>query len=829
MSEPPTRDDDSFLQQGGARRGELWQEMSAQRAEREHPKLAVGSELSHFRILAEIGAGGMGIVYRAEDLRLGREVALKVLPPRALADPMRRARFLREARAASALNHPSIVTIYEIGSERGVDFIAMELLEGQTLRDALRTGALPASVAIGHGADIARGLAAAHEKGIVHRDLKPENLFVGKEGRVKILDFGLAKQFHEGETRGEASDPTRISESGAILGTVGYMSPEQARGREADHRSDLFSLGAILYEMLTGRRAFRGDSVVETLHAILNQDPPALSGSGTSYPAGLDRIVANCLAKEPAQRFQSARDFALALEAVSSAPTLAPAPRSSWRRQAALPLGLAAVALVIAALVSLDVGGRRRPAGGPAGASAISSIAVLPLQNLSGDAEQEYFADGMTDALIGNLAKVGALRVISRTSSMRYKATKSSLPQIAQELNVDAVVEGSVLRSGRRVRINARLSHAPTDRSLWSESYERDLHDVLALQRELAEAITRQIRVTLTQEERARIAIAPAVDPDVYEAYLKGRHHLARRTEEDARTAVRYFKDALGRDPRYAPAYAGLSSCYTLLSSVLIGRPPNETRPLAEAAAQRALEIDDGLAEAHASLAILRLFNWDWTGAELGFRRAIRLNPSLTEAHTGLSQNLIARGRFDEALSEARRAEEIDPLWPRTGDQVGYVLLNARRYDEAIRQYRSVLAREPNYTSARWFLGVSLAESSRFDEAIAELEAAVGNSGRSPVVLASLGAVYARSGRRAEAVAIRDELTALEKRAYVTPAAFVLLYAALGDKDRAFEWLETAVRERTNVTTFLAVFPPLDPLRSDPRFQELLKRIGHTS
>jgi serine/threonine-protein kinase len=811
VSTPP--DDDSFLRPGGALRGRLWQELSKEMEGRAAPSIEVGSVLSHFRILGELGSGGMGTVYRAEDVALKRPVALKVLPSEVLAAPEGRERFVREAQSASALNHPGIVTIYEIGRDGGIDFIAMELLEGRSLREAISEGGLPATVAADYAVQIARGLAAAHERGIVHRDLKPENVFVSRDGRVKILDFGLARPLNaEGA-------PPGVTAPGTILGTAGYMSPEQVRGGAADARSDIFALGATLYEMLAGRPAFGGDSRIETLSAVLKDEPRPLREAGRESSPALERVVATCLRKDPQQRFQSARDVALALEAISGASVSAEGSRPTRSRR--LVASLVAVALTVLALGGVWAGLRRGPAMTP-----IQSIAVLPLQNLSGDEEQEYFADGMTDALIGNLARIKALRVISRTSTMHYKGSKTPLPQIARELAVDAVVEGSVLRAGDRVRINARLTHAPTDRSLWSESYERDLHDVLALQRELAQDITQRIRATLTPDEQARIASAPPVDPVVYQSYLKGRYY-SRWNEDDVKKAIAHFEEALARDPAYAPAYAGLSACYGLLGSVTVGRPPRETRPLEIAAAQRALEIDPGLAEAHASLAHAKLSDWDWAAAERGFRRAIDLNPSDAFARMGLSNYLISQARWEEALAEARRAREIDPL--DTGDQVGFVLLNGRRYDEAIEAYRGVSARNPTAAPALWFRGVAYAEKSMFDEAVAEHETALALSRRSPALLGSLGGVYARAGRRAEALAVLKELTALSRQRYVTPAAFVFLYAGLGDRDRAFEWLEKGAQERIAIMVFAGVYPPFDPLRSDPRFRALLERIGLAS
>jgi len=780
----------------------------------------IGRELSHFRILDEIAAGGMGVVYRALDLRLDRLVAIKVLPAQFLADPERRERFVREAKAASALNHPNIVTVYEIGSDAGLDFIAMELIDGQSLRTLTPSGGLPTAVAVAYAVEVSRALAAAHEKGIVHRDLKPENLMVTRDGRVKVLDFGLAKLLDE--TPPESGTPTlpQPTRPGAVVGTVGYMAPEQVRGLRADARSDIFSIGAVLYEMLTGTRAFARGSSVETLHAILNDDAPSLQTAGRSFPSGLTRVVGDCLNKDPERRFQSARDVAMALEAVSQAP-------SSARDSPALRRWLA-IGLVALAAGTLGVMGLRGAFGGRPRAVAIRSIAVLPLENLSGDREQEYFTDGMTDALIGNLAKIGALRVISRTSTMRYKGTKAPLPQIARELSVDAVVEGSVLWSGDRVRINAQLSDAPNDRSLWSESYERDLKDVLALQRELAQAITQQVRVELTREDQAESGGASEVDPETYQAYLKGRYHLNTRRgrEDDVRTAIDYFQQALARNPRYAPAYAGLSSCYFELSTVRVGLAPEATRPLALAAARKALELDDTLSEAHVSLASIQGVMWDWTAARQSLERALRLDPNSPRGHQVMSEYHTLFGRVEQAIAEARRTEAVDPFSALGPWRLGDALLNARRYDEAIAELRRAQVLDPKNSSVHWDIGIALAELGRFDESVAEHEQALLLSNRSPAFLGSLGSVLARAGRRAEALAVLEELKGLSARGYVTPAAFVFLYGALGEKDRAFEWMEKAAQDHTQMMKYLHVFPLLDPLRPDPRFAEMLRRVG---
>jgi eukaryotic-like serine/threonine-protein kinase len=767
-----------------------------------------------YRVSRLLGEGGAGQVFLAEDETLGRTVAIKVLPEGFGPDPKARERFLREARTMAAIQHPRIVHVYGFGEAEGRLYLVMEHVEGESLADLIgRTSPAPLDQALRILRQACEALEAAWEKGIIHRDIKPSNVLLDRRGDVKVADFGLAKSLN--------APVEPVTHSGEILGSPHYMAPEQVRGAPLDFRTDMYALGILFFEVLTGTRPFEGSNPYDIADKQLHNPLPPLSEVRPDAPQGAARLVDWMTRKAPGERPGSYAEILSALDGLATGSLSPVGPRPKRRRLLALALAAAGAAI---AAVAFDIGGWRQDAtiNRP---PAIRSIAVLPLENLSGDAEQEYFTEGMTDALIGNLSKVGALRVISRTSTMRYKGAKAPLPQIARELSVDAVVEGSVWRSGQRVRINARLSHAPSDRSLWAESYERDLVDVLALQRELARAITQEIRVNVTRDERARLAIAPAVDPEVYHAYLKGLYHL-KWNEKSLREALEHFQEALRRDPTYAPAYVGMANCYNSLGTVHLGRPPRDIRPLAAAAAQRALALDEGLAEAHAALASTRLPEWHWTAAEQGFRRAIQLNPSAVSAHVGLSNLLLAQRHTDEALAEARRAQEIDPLSPWARVQVAYVLLNGRRYDEAIQQYRSVIELDPTFALARWFQAVSYAEKGLFPEAIAQLQGALETSGRNPAVLGSLGAVYARSGRRAEALALLEELTALSKRGYVTPAAFVFLYTGLGDKDRAFEWLEEAARERSNLMLFLAVYPPLDPLRSDPRFHALLRRVG---
>ena len=731
---------------------------------------------------------------------------------------------MREAKAASSLNHPNIVTIHEIGSEGGVDFIVMELVEGRPLRAMVPPDGLDPQIALRYALQIARGLAAAHEKGIVHRDLKPENLIASDAGGVKILDFGLAKLIRpEAEAPVDSKQPT-VSEwtrTGAILGTVGYMSPEQARGGRADARSDVFCLGAVLYELLTGQRAFRGDSQVETLNAILKESPD-LGKVDRAAPA-LAGVVRRCLAKDPGERYQSGREVLLALETTEHGRLDAPGPRPRSRRPLLLAAGLAFV--VLSGVAVLELGGPRALPSGRA-VEPIRSIAVLPLQNLSGDPEQEYFADGMTEALITDLAQTGSLKVTSRTSVMQYKGDRRPLPEIARALGVEAVVEGSVLRAGDRVRVTAQLIDARSDRHLWAEDYERDLRDVLALQRDVARSIVREVHVALTPGEAARLAAARPVVPESHEAYLRGRFHLSRKKEESIATAIGFFEKAIAADPGSAEAHAGLASAYA--ERGIWGRAATrEIAAKARVAALRALELDDSLAEAHAVLATFAMvYEWDWAAAERGMRRALELGGGDAEIRMRYATLLHVLGRFPEAISEVERARMLDPLSAPVASAAGRIYYRARQYDKALAAYADSLDLDPSYLPNRARLADVYLQLGRYDEALAQLEKGRAEAGETRRLSDGFGVVLAASGRRAEASEI---VTRLEKSVGSSDQAaysIALIETALGHKDRAFSWLERAYAERAATMFLLKVELKFDALRDDPRFESLLRRMN---
>ena len=765
--------------------------------------LETGTRLGSYELISPLGAGGMGEVYRARDLRLGRSVAIKVLRPESVADPERLRRFEREARTASALNHPSIVHIYDIDMGGTAPFIAMELVEGETLRRRLEGGPLPIDEALPLAATIARGLAKAHGAGVVHRDLKPENVMITCDGDPKILDFGLAKLSWPGRGPVSASTSTldQITADHAVVGTLQYMSPEQLRGEAVDFRSDQFSFGLLLYELATGSPAFERASAAETVAAILGDDHGA---AGITWPAvpRLDEILDRCLAKDREQRYSCTDDLAQALEGL----TVRPSP--------SLP------------------GSRLESATGT-----IRRIAVLPLIDLRPEEGREYWADGLTEALITELAKIGALRVTSRTSAMSFKDRSGNLPEIARELGVHALLQGSVLRVEDRVRISLQLIDAERDEHLWAESYERHFHDILALQGEVARAVSEKVRVELTPQESARLGNAALVVPEIHERYLRARHDFNRGSVEGWRRGLAGFQELARTDPTFAAAYSGIADCYFALGLHGFEAPTTAMRA-AKAAALRAIEIDDQLAEAHGALSqIALLFDWDALAAERALERTLELNPSHAQAHAAAATSHRLMGREDEIDSALHSALRLDPRSPQVLSLCSYLEYSRRRWDRAIELAQRALQLDPSTLQAHAYLALCYKRKEDTAKSFIEWKALIALRGR-PETVKAMERTYDRSGFAAalgtaarsigRAHRITSALRALRlpKVPYVSPFAVAVLYGQAGETGLTLDWLERCFRCRDPQLATLAINPHWDDVRTESRFQSLVQRVG---
>jgi serine/threonine-protein kinase len=751
--------------------------------------LTPGRRLGNYEIGAPLGAGGMGEVYRARDLRLGREVAVKVLAEGTATDPASRARFEREARAVAALNHPNIVVLHSIEEADDVRFLTMELLEGETLDAVIAAGDLPPARVLALAIPIADALAAAHAKGVVHRDLKPRNVMVTGNDRVKVLDFGVAKILGAGpDETGDTTAATvrTISSTGQIAGTVPYMAPEQIRAGAVDARTDLFAFGATLYELATGRRPFGGATPADVATSILRDEPEPIGSRRPDLPEDLDRIVGRCLAKDPRARYASAAELAAELRVLQEDP---PAGRSA------------------------------------AGGDAIRSLVVLPLENVSHEPAQEYFADGMTEALISDLARLPNLRVISRTSAMKYKGASKTLPEIARELNVDAVIEGSALLVGKRVRINVQLVAARRDQALWSDRYDRDLEDVLELQSNVAEAVAREIELRVAPHEAKRRAPRREVHPEAHIEYLKGQHIAAGSSPQAVELALRHFRRALELDPTFAPAWAGLAACHHARAARGMATPA-EANAEARDAANKALSLDESEGHAHAVLGSIRAHELDLPGAVAMLRKALELNPGLTGPLRMLGRVCYCTERHAEAQEAMLRALSLDPLSMITHTGVGDAFYYAREFEKSLEYYRGAIALDPRFDGAHTDLARSLEALDRFDEALAEYEE--GRRLAGGVALPSFGLAHleARRGNTGAARRILDELTDARSRRVVSAWGIAALHACLGDVDDAFRWLDTAADERATGLIFLRVHPRLDAIRPDPRYPALLRRLG---
>lgn len=746
----------------------------------------IGQTISHYRVLGKLGEGGMGEVFLAEDTKLRRRVALKFLPSEYTSELELKARFIREAQAAAALNHPNIITVHEIAEYKDRLYISMEYVEGESLKDLIAKKELSISKVMDIATQICRGLAKAHEMGIVHRDIKPQNVLIDKDGRARILDFGLAKLKREAML-------TRI---GTTVGTVAYMSPEQARGEAIDDRADIWALGVVLFEMLTGELPFKGDHDQAVIYSILNNEPQPASQVRPDLPIELEQVLNRALAKDPGQRYQQIGDALADLRSIRQG-FESGSTRTLFSRAPSSP-----------------------------------SIAVLPLKNLSADKEQDYFCDGVAEEIISALTHVEGLRVVARTSAFSFRGKEQDIREIGRKLNVGTVLEGSVRKAGSRVRITAQLINVADGYHLWSERYDRDIgalccpEDIFAIQDEISLAIVDKLKVKLLKGEKTKLVKRHTDDLDAYNLYLRGRYFWNRRTEESLKKSIEYFNQAIEKDPGYALAYAGLADSYVTLQDYT-SVSPKVTLPKAKEAAHKALQIDSMLAEAHNSLAQVMFREWNWEGAEREHKLAIELNPNYATAHHWYALVLAYAARFDEAIAEMKRAWELDPLSLIMNRNLGLVLYFARRYDKAVEQLQKTLEMDPSFSLAHASLGQVYLQKSMYQEALTELQKESDIRGGSDAVVETWkGIAYVKAGKKSEAHRILGDLLKQAKQVYVSPVLFAGLYFALGENDLGFKLLDQAYNERDSRLLEIKVIPEFDSVRQDLRFTALVKKIG---
>jgi serine/threonine-protein kinase len=835
--------------------------------------LSPNSQFARYEIRSLLGVGGMGEVYLAYDSKLRRQVAIKLLPAGLTQNKVRLARFEREAYAASSLNHPNILTIYEIGEEGDINFIATEYIEGESLRQRMMRSAIDLKETLGFMSQVADALSVAHEAGIVHRDIKPENVMVRRDGYVKVLDFGLAKLAHE--TANSAADvnaeaPTRVvavnTEPGMVMGTASYMSPEQARGLEVDARSDIWSLGVVLYEMVAGKLPFEGPTTTDVLSMILHREPPSLLLYQSALPAELERIVEKALAKERDARYQTAKDLSVDLKRLkqrleveaelersitpeeearrisglgtrqvsiagatqtSTATPTAEASAAHTVSSAEYVVGeikrhkiaaVAVVAVIVASVAAVVYYSYfvRRPAG-------ITSVAVLPFTNLSGDPNMDYLADGLSESLINSLSQLPSLKVISRGSSFKYKGKEVDPQEVAKALGVEVIVTGRVMQRGDQLQVSAELVNASDKSQMWGEQFNRKTTDALMVQMEIAQQIAAKLRSRLTTAEQQQLVKDAKVNPEAYELMLKGRFYLTKNRVETQWKGIECLNQAIALDGKYASPYAELGRAYRWLGANSVV-DPKEARPKAEGAVRKALELDEGLADAHYVLADLYMDEWNWAGAERENKRAIELNPNLSIAHSKYSGFLSMLSRHDQAIQEARKARELDPLSVGTNLNLGFALFFSRQYNQAVEQLKNALEMDPNNVISHEMLGLTYSAMGKYNEAIAEYKECLRLADKLPGAECYLVYALAKAGQRDEAEKVLKHLETTKD--YVSPAELAIAYAGLGQKEQALSSLERAYTAHDLQMQFLGADPHYDSLRFEPRFQELIRKVG---
>ena len=784
----------------------------------------VGSSIAHYKVVSLLGRGGMGEVYLANDTKLGRRVALKLITS---TDKRRLRRFEVEARSASALNHPNVCVIHEIGeTSDGQRFITMEHIDGLTLRQRLKHGPIAPSEAIDIVLQIASALEAAHDAGVIHRDIKPENVMVRSNGHVKVLDFGLAKLTERYDMVVNPDGPTMPvsnAQAGLLIGTINYLSPEQARGEKVDERTDLWSLGVLLYEMLTGGVPFTGETPSHVIVAILEREPSSLVDVSPKMPIELDWLIKKALRKDRKERYQSAAELARDLrqlrESTVSGRALPTSPivprRQRWRHL----VPIAALLLMAIVIGFVFFNRSRQPA--TATSTNIDSLAVLPFTNLSNDPDMNYLSDGITDSLINNLSQLPNVKVIGRNSVFRYKGQQTSAHAVGEELSVKAVLSGRIVLRGNDVSISVVLENAADNSHIWGEQYNRQVSDIFTIQDEISRIVTEKLRVRISDEVRRRLAQRATNDVEAYQLYLKGRWFWNQRTADGKRQALACFEKAIGIDPNYALAYVGLADIYVITMA-----PPEGSYEKAKAAATRALELDPTLGEAHATLGFIKShYERDWAGGEAEFKRAIELNPNHPTTHHWYADQLQARGQFDGASQELQRAADLDPFSPIINTGMGINLFFKGDYDNSIEHLRRSSQQFPDFWPAHYYLGWAYTQKKMYSTALSEYQQASTLSKGHSMVLAMTGYTYGVSGRRAEALKVLKELEARTSREYVPPLRFAMVHTALGNKDKAFEWLNKACDQRDILVIYLKVSPFFETLRNDSRFLMLLRRL----